>query len=130
MKNIDSMSQEELDAVCIEADAGHGEKMLAAVYDFLGRFVAYPSEQAHVAHSLWIIHAHLMDRWESTPRLAFLSPEPASGKTRAQSNNQSRMPIRASLAKSSSIRSRLCAAIQPSRLSRANRSLDHCYTSV
>ena len=83
MKNIDSMSQEELDAVCIEADAGHGEKMLAAVYGFLGRFVAYPSEQAHVAHSLWIVHTHLMDRWESTPRLAFLSPEPASGKTRA-----------------------------------------------
>jgi hypothetical protein len=31
----------------------------------------------------WIAHAHLMEAWESTPRLAFLSPEPASGKTRA-----------------------------------------------
>lgn len=27
--------------------------------------------------------AHLMDAWESTPRIAFLSPEPGSGKTRA-----------------------------------------------
>ena len=36
-----------------------------------------------VAHALWIIHTHLMDRWDSTPRLAFLSPEPASGKSRA-----------------------------------------------
>ena len=77
------MSQEELDALVVEVDAGHGGKMLSAVYDFLGRFVAYPSEHAHVAHSLWIVHTHLMDRWESTPRLAFLSPEPASGKTRA-----------------------------------------------
>src|SRR5262249_2272980 len=53
------------------------------VYAFTGRFVAYPSEHAHVAHVLWIAHTHLMDAWESTPRLAFLSPEPASGKTRA-----------------------------------------------
>ena len=50
---------------------------------FLGRFVAYPSDHARVAHALWIAHTHLMDAWESTPRLAFLSPEPASGKTRA-----------------------------------------------
>lgn len=57
--------------------------LIRAVYDFLGRFVAYPSEAARVAHALWIMHAHLMDAWESTPRLAFLSPEPASGKTRA-----------------------------------------------
>jgi len=26
---------------------------------------------------------HLMDRWESTPRIVFLSAEPGSGKTRA-----------------------------------------------
>jgi hypothetical protein len=80
---IDTMSQAELDALVIEADAGQGEKMLSAVYGFLERFVAYPSEHAQVAHSLWIIHTHLMGRWESTPRLALLSPEPASGKTRA-----------------------------------------------
>lgn len=53
------------------------------VHNFLGRFVAYPSPHARIAHTLWIAHAHLMDAWESTPRLAFLSPEPASGKTRA-----------------------------------------------
>ena len=63
MKNIDSMTTQELDALVIQADAGHGEKMLTAVYDFLGRFVAYPTEHARVAHSLWIVHAHLMDKW-------------------------------------------------------------------
>jgi Protein of unknown function (DUF3631) len=50
---------------------------------FLSRFVAYPSEHARIAHVLWIAHAHLMEAWESTPRIAFLSTEPASGKTRA-----------------------------------------------
>jgi Protein of unknown function (DUF3631) len=58
-------------------------ELFAKVYNFLGRFVRYPSEHAHVAHVLWIAHAHCMDAWESTPRIAFLSPEPASGKTRA-----------------------------------------------
>ena len=53
------------------------------IHCFIGRFVSYPSEDARVAHTLWIGHTHLMDRWESTPRLAFLSPEPASGKSRA-----------------------------------------------
>jgi hypothetical protein len=60
-----------------------GAAVLNAVHAFLGRFVAYPSEHAQIAHVLWIAHTHLMDAWESTPRLAFLSPEPASGKTRA-----------------------------------------------
>ena len=60
-----------------------GAALLEQVHAFLGRFVAYPSEDARVAHTLWIVHAHLMDAWESTPRIAFLSPEPASGKTRA-----------------------------------------------
>ena len=60
-----------------------GAALLDEVYEFLGRFVAYPSEEAHVAHVLWITHAHLMSAWESTPRMAFLSPEPGSGNTRA-----------------------------------------------
>jgi hypothetical protein len=53
------------------------------VHDFLGRFIIYPSKEAHDAHTLWIAHTHVMEAWESTPRIAFLSPEPASGKTRA-----------------------------------------------
>jgi len=45
--------------------------------------VAYPSKDARVAHTLWIAHTHLMDAWDCTPRLTFLSPEPGSGKSRA-----------------------------------------------
>jgi hypothetical protein len=56
---------------------------LGDVEAFVGRFVAYPSEAARVAHVLWIGHTHLICALESTPRIAFLSPEPGSGKTRA-----------------------------------------------
>jgi hypothetical protein len=81
--NILMSINSDLDALALRTDAGQGEVMLRKVYDFLGRFIAYPSEHAHVAHALWIVHAHLMDAWESTPRIAFLSAEPASGKSRA-----------------------------------------------
>ena len=60
-----------------------GAAVLHDVADFLARFVAYPSVAARVAHTLWIAHTWLMDCWESTPRIAFLCPEPGSGKTRA-----------------------------------------------
>jgi hypothetical protein len=60
-----------------------GAEVLNAIEQFLARFVSYPSEHARVAHVLWIVHAWLMDCWESTPRIAFLSPEPGSGKSRA-----------------------------------------------
>jgi hypothetical protein len=60
-----------------------GAQLLFAISEFLGRFVAYPSEHAQIAHTLWIAHTHLMEAWDSSPRIAFLSPEPGSGKTRA-----------------------------------------------
>jgi hypothetical protein len=68
----------------VPQDSGiDGTKLLDAVFDFLGRFVAYPSEATRIAHTLWIAHAWFMDSWVSTPRIAFLSPEPGSGKSRA-----------------------------------------------
>ena len=60
-----------------------GAALLGEVHAFLGRFIAYPSVDTHIAHALWVVHTHLMDCWETTPRIAFLSPEPESGKTRA-----------------------------------------------
>ena len=60
-----------------------GAALLDSVYAFLGRFVAYPNVHAQIAHVLWIVHTYLMDAWDSTPRIAFLSPEPGSGKSRA-----------------------------------------------
>lgn len=60
-----------------------GGLLLDAVEGFLQRYVVYPGEAERVAHALWIGHCWFMDAWDSTPRIAFLSPEPGSGKSRA-----------------------------------------------
>jgi hypothetical protein len=72
-----------LDQMTLEHDEPGGRVMLQQVHQFLGRFIAFPGKNEHTAVSLWAVHCHMMDRWESTPRLAFLSAEPGSGKTRA-----------------------------------------------
>ena len=59
-----------------------GAALLDATAAFLGRFVAFPSPEALVAAALWVMHAHGVEYFESTPRLALLSPEKQSGKTR------------------------------------------------
>lgn len=59
-----------------------GATVLDAVEAMLSRFVAFPTEHARVAVTLWVIHTHALDAFETTPRLALLSPEPGSGKTR------------------------------------------------
>jgi hypothetical protein len=56
---------------------------LDLVENYLRRFIAYPNEHALTAHILWIAHAHLIEDFETTPRLAFMSAEKESGKTRA-----------------------------------------------
>ena len=76
----------------IEPTKSIGDKLFESINAFLKRFIAYPSENACVAHTLWIAHTHLMSAAESTPRLAFLSPEPASGKTRALEVTETLVP--------------------------------------
>ncbi|MFJ3618882.1 DUF3631 domain-containing protein [Streptomyces iakyrus] len=60
-----------------------GAALLNEVEAFHRRFNVFPHEAAYVAVALWDAHAHLLDCFDSTPRLAFLSPEPGSGKSRA-----------------------------------------------
>ncbi|MGW0663047.1 DUF3631 domain-containing protein [Streptodolium elevatio] len=60
-----------------------GSSVLDEVEAFHRRFNVFPLEAAYVAVTLWDAHAHLVDCFDATPRLAFLSPEPASGKSRA-----------------------------------------------
>lgn len=73
---------------------GHvdGAELLNKVEGFASRFISYPSESCRVAHVLWIAHTHLMDLWINSPRIAFLSPEPGSGKTRALEVTESLVP--------------------------------------
>jgi hypothetical protein len=60
----------------------NGAALLNEVRDFIARFVAFPDTHCLTAATLWSTHAHLVERFHTTPRLALLSPEPASGKTR------------------------------------------------
>ncbi|MBT2383015.1 DUF3631 domain-containing protein [Streptomyces sp. ISL-11] len=60
-----------------------GAAVLDDVEAFHRRFNVFPTEAAYVAVTLWDAHAHLIDALDGTARLAFLSPEPGSGKSRA-----------------------------------------------
>jgi hypothetical protein len=60
-----------------------GLKAATAVEGILQRFIAYPTIHCRKAHTLWIMHTHVIQHFDTTPRIAFLSPEPASGKSRA-----------------------------------------------
>lgn len=59
-----------------------GHQVLGDVARWLGEHVAFASALHGVAVALWAAHTHTLSAAASTPRLAFLSPEPGSGKTR------------------------------------------------
>jgi hypothetical protein len=56
--------------------------VLTEIQSIFDDYVVFPSEEARDAAVLWTLHTHVADSFESTPRLALLSDEPASGKTR------------------------------------------------
>ena len=55
---------------------------LTAVRDLLTKYVVFNSEHETIAVALWVVHAHLVDRFETSPILAITSAEMRSGKTR------------------------------------------------
>jgi hypothetical protein len=57
-------------------------RLLHDLHDWLASYVAFPSAHAAVAVTLWAAHTHLAGCFDSTPRLALLSPERECGKTR------------------------------------------------
>ena len=59
-----------------------GADLLDDLTDQLRRFVAFPTDHAAHAVALWVVHTHCLGAFDSSPRLALLSPEPQSGKTR------------------------------------------------
>lgn len=59
-----------------------GARILRDTDAFIRRFCVLPSDADHIAVTLWAAHAHMVEHFHTTPRLAFLSPEPGSGKTR------------------------------------------------
>ena len=59
-----------------------GAAVLDSVYKFIGRFCVFPSDHCQVAITLWAALTHAIKHFHIAPRLALLSPEPSSGKTR------------------------------------------------
>lgn len=73
-----------MDFTVPDRDISDGGALLHDIEAFIRRFVALPTPAGLVAVTLWAAHTHLIAYFENTPRIAFLSPEPGSGKTRAQ----------------------------------------------
>lgn len=59
-----------------------GAVLLSDVETFVARFCVFPDAHCLTAVTLWAAHAHMVGSFHTTPRLAVLSPEAASGKTR------------------------------------------------
>jgi hypothetical protein len=59
-----------------------GAAVLNHAEAYIRRFCSFPDEHALVAVTLWAAHAHMVETFYTTPRLALLSPEAGSGKTR------------------------------------------------
>ena len=59
-----------------------GAALLDEVHVFVKRFVVFPEKHHPTTVALWAAHAHMVAHFHTTPRLAPLSPEPESGKTR------------------------------------------------
>jgi hypothetical protein len=60
-----------------------GFQLLDDCEAYVRRFVVFPKDCHYKAVVLWAAATHAHQQFSTFPRLAFLSPEPASGKTRA-----------------------------------------------
>ena len=59
-----------------------GSELLSDVRSLVKRFCVFSSEHCLTAVTLWAAHTHIIEHLYTTARLALLSPEAASGKTR------------------------------------------------
>jgi Protein of unknown function (DUF3631) len=66
----------------LASEDADGAALLSDTGSFLTRFCAFPDQHSTIAVTLWAAHAHMVEYFHTSPRLALLSPEPASGKTR------------------------------------------------
>ncbi len=72
----------ELASMVNEARQRQAAALLDDVRLFLSRFCVFPHEHALIATTLWVAHAHIIEKFHTSPRLMLSSPEAGSGKTR------------------------------------------------
>jgi hypothetical protein len=65
-----------------QGDLADPARLLDETRGFIGKFCVFSSAACLDAVTLWAVHAHMIQHFHTTPRLAMLSPEPGSGKTR------------------------------------------------
>jgi len=68
------------------------DELLDKVLAFVMDHIAFPSNEAALAYTAWIAHTHLLEHFDSTPRLAIVAPEKQSGKTRTLEVAESLIP--------------------------------------
>ncbi len=59
-----------------------GAEILGQIEEFLREYVIFPNEEALTAVTLWAVHTWVVLHFHTSPRLAVLSAEKGSGKTR------------------------------------------------
>jgi hypothetical protein len=63
-------------------EALEGAEILNRLHAAFGRYVVFPSPEAHDATVLWCAATHGQPAWEHAPRLTLISPEKRCGKSR------------------------------------------------
>lgn len=82
-KGHEAMSEQSERVLKIVGEAPiSGADLLNDTRAFIARFCVFPDKHCLTAVTLWAVHAHMVEHFHTTPRLALLSPEAASGKTR------------------------------------------------
>lgn len=69
-----------------------GDQILDEILAFGSRFIAWPSPEAAIAWVAWVAHTHLIEDFDTTPRLAIIAPEKGSGKTRVLEVTETLVP--------------------------------------
>src|SRR5690606_5489301 len=64
-------------------EVGDPAELLDEIEAFIRQYLVLPNDEAYVATVLWAAHTHFIENLDESGRLAFLSPEPGSGKSRA-----------------------------------------------
>ena len=66
----------------VDTTASRLSEALDLVDTFLNRFVSFSNDSDRHAVTLWVAHTHLIELFDTTPRLVVTSPEKQSGKPR------------------------------------------------
>jgi hypothetical protein len=89
---IHKASPDGLDGLDASLEGAPIDELLDRVLGFAMDHIAFPSNEAALAFTIWIAHTHLLEHFDSTPRLAIVAPEKQSGKTRTLEVAESLIP--------------------------------------